>query len=283
MPLRSAFPIQNDSVKLNPVPVQHEDLLGIYTKTFTSWVKGGSFQLHGFDQFTHASFCHGSVQAFDHFYLKHHTRRMRFFRGEFMYHQVCLKNAIDWCYIDDEPLHENDAVVISCPFSDLGDVHPDMDALMRKCTQLGIPVLVDMAYIAISKDLSVDLSHACIETVASSISKAFHGAQFLRAGIRWQREDIDDGIDFFNKNHQVPGHSMACAIDFMENHSIDWNWKTYEDIYDQVVKELDLEPTKCILFGLGGEQYQEFNRGSQWNRVCISQEIGERYARMQSQ
>jgi hypothetical protein len=283
MPIRSALPIQNNTIKLNPVACKHEDLLNLYTETFSNWMINGSSKLKGFDQFSHTSFCHGSVQAFDHFYLKHHNRRMRFFQGEFVYHQVCIKNAMPWCYINDDPIDKNDAVIVSFPFSDLGDVHPEMTSLMKICVELNIPVLVDLSYLCISKDLNIDLSYSCIETVTSSISKAFHGAQFLRAGIRWQRHDLDDGIDFFNKNYQVPTHSLACAVDFMKNYSLDWNWNVYGDIYNTVINDLNLSPTKCILFGIGGGEYQEFNRGNTWNRVCISNEIGERYVRMQSQ
>jgi len=31
-----------------------------------------------------------------------------------------------------------------------------------------------------------------------------------------------------------------------------------------------LEPSKCVIFGLGGKEYVEFNRGNVLNRVCIS-------------
>jgi hypothetical protein len=207
---------------------------------------------------------------------------MRFFRGEFMYHIVGLRNSMGWMFIEDEALHCNDAVIISCPFSDFGDVHPLMPDILKQCTELGIPVLLDMAYACISKDLQLDLSYPCIETITTSLSKAYHGAQFLRAGIRWQKENIDDGIDFFNSNHQLPGHTLSSAISYMQNYSVDWNWDTYGSIYDLVTRELDLAPTKCILFGLGDARYQQFNRGSQWNRVCISEEIGEKYASLQS-
>jgi hypothetical protein len=283
MPLISAFPISNNQIKLEPVTGVAKELLPQYLSAWRNWMQSGSIQFSGFEQYQHAAFCHGTVQAFDHFFIKHHSRRMRFFRGEFMYHQVCLRNSVPWCFVEDDKLDKNDAVVVSCPFSDLGDIHPDLPSLLETCDKLNIPVLIDMAYACISKDMHIDLDHPCIETVTTSLSKAFDGAQFLRAGIRWQKQDLDDGIDFFNKNFQVSTNSLALALDYMQKFGYDNNWMIYGDIYEQIIAELDIAPTKCILFGLGDTRFQQYNRGSRWNRVCIAKEIGEKYASMQSQ
>lgn len=283
MPQISAFPISNPLIDVQPVPGTSRSLLPQYLETFTRWITAGSVSLSGLDLYPHASFCHGTVQAFDHFFLKHHARRLRFFKGEFMYHQVCLRNSIPWCFIEDAAIDSNDAVIISCPFSDFGDTHPDMLSILNICDQANVPVLIDMAYLCIGHDLTVDLEHDCIETVTTSLSKSFDGAQFWRAGIRWQKKDLDDGIDFFNKNFQVPTHSLACALDYMLKYTIDHNWILFGHIYEMLIRDLDLEPTKCILFALGDDRYREFNRGSQWNRVCLSKELGEQYASMQSQ
>jgi biotin carboxylase len=43
-----------------------------------------------------------------------------------------------------------------------------------------------------------------------------------------------------------------------------------------ICKEKKLETTDCIMFGLGGKQYKEYNRGSDVNRVCISELVGQK-------
>ena len=200
-----------------------------------------------------------------------------------MYHRVCARSDSNWSYIEQDHLRPNDAVIISAPFSDLGKVHPRMEEVLSICDDLHIPVLLDLAYICISKNIDIDVTHPCIETITSSISKAFYGAQYLRAGIRWQKQDLDDGIDVSNSVDMVSMPSLAMAVRYIELHSLDWLWTRYEKIYHDVLQEFDLAPTNCILFGLGGDRYSDYNRGNVLNRVCISQEIGERYASMQSQ
>ena len=70
--------------------------------------------------------------------------------------------------------------------------------------------------------------------------------------------------------------SLSIANTLIKEYSVDHNWNTYHDQYYQVCKEKNLEPTDCIMFGLGGEEYKEFNRGGKVNRVCISELIGEK-------
>lgn len=285
MPLRNAIPIQDtDFWPLSiEIPQEINSVLEQYLSLYQPWILNSNNQINGLNYFQSAKFCHGTVQAFDHFYIRHNHRRMRFLPGEFMYHRACIKHSLNWAYVTHDDLKENDALIISAPFSDLGSIHPDMDALLCECDRLGIPVLIDMAYICISRNVEIDLNHDCIETVTTSLSKAFYGAQYLRAGIRWEKTDRDDGIDVFNSVEMAALPSLTIALNFISNHKLDWVWQKYGKAYDATVKQLNLQPTNCILFGLGGDLYQEYNRGNMLNRVCISPEIGESYARMQSQ
>ena len=60
-------------------------------------------------------------------------------------------------------------------------------------------MLLDFAYYPCTKNINLDLEKfSAVETITFSISKAFYGAEFLRVGMRLQREDKDDGIDVFN-------------------------------------------------------------------------------------
>jgi hypothetical protein len=285
MPLRNAIPIKDTElwpIKIE-LPQEINSVLEQYLSFYQPWVLDSNNEITGLENFQSAKFCHGTVQAFDHFYIKHCQRRMRFLPGEFMYHRACIKHSLRWEYINHDDLRENDALIISVPFSDLGQVHPDTEALLNECDRLGIPVLIDMAYICISRNVKINLNHDCVETVTTSLSKAFYGAQYLRAGIRWEKINRDDGIDVFNSVEMAALPSIAIGLDFMFNHKLDWAWKKYGTAYDAVIKQLNLQPTNCILFGLGDQSYQEYNRGNTLNRVCISPEIGEHYVRMQSQ
>ena len=72
----------------------------------------------------------------------------------------------------------------------------------------------------------------------------------------------------------LPANAMSTACYLMNNYSVDYNWNTYAEQYYQICKELKLETTNSIMFGISFSDYKEFNRGNSWNRVCISEDIG---------
>lgn len=287
MPSRNAQPIWNPELnqliqdfKTSTTPVSLQE----YLSTFRSWITSGTHSsLNGLDAFTHTSFTYGTTQSFDHFFIKHRHRRFRFFKGEFMYHQASLKHGFYYKYLDDEGLQSYDAVIISIPFSDSGTTPINLDKIFNKCNNLGVPVLIDLAYFPLSKNLHLNLNQKCIETITASLSKVFDGAQYLRAGIRFQRENIDDGIDVANSVAMVPHHTLAAACHLMNTYPIDYNWNTYEETYKNVCKQLKLKFTDCLMFGISFDNYKEYNRGNNWNRVCISEDIGKEYASTKSQ
>ena len=206
---------------------------------------------------------------------KYKEKRFRFFAGEFMYHKACLKHGAQFKELNAD-LMRGDALILSVPFSDLGKQHELTEQLLHLCNNLDIPVLLDFAYFPCTQNINLDLSFRCIDTITFSISKAFYGAEFLRVGIRCQRGNADDGIDVFNSVDMVNRVSLSIANTLIKEYGVDHNWHTYEKQYYQVCKEKNLEPTDCIMFGLGGEEYKEFNRGGKVNRVCISELIGEK-------
>ena len=48
-------------------------------------------------------------------------------------------------YMKQERLQDS-AVIISCPFSDFGAEHPQMEELLNICDSWNVSVLIDMAY-----------------------------------------------------------------------------------------------------------------------------------------
>ena len=110
MNLRGAKPVTDNKIKkfiteLNPVnDLYNEELPSTFIKTFMDWISAsGNNTLSGLDLFPSQKLVCGTVQAFDHFYFRHKTRRFRFFRGEFMYHSACLKHGCDCCLLYTSP------------------------------------------------------------------------------------------------------------------------------------------------------------------------------------
>lgn len=283
MNLRGAKPVIDNSVKsfinsLSPASCLYsENLHEEFTNRFFDWINSSVFnQIEGLDNFQNRKLIAGTIQAFDHFYLRHYRRRFRFFRGEFMYHSACLKQTIAWEWLDDRTIDSNDAVIVSVPFSDWG-TQRDITDILNQCNDLDVPVLLDFAYFPCTKNIHIDLDkYPCVETLAFSVSKAFYGGEFLRVGMRLQRQDWDDGVDVFNSVDMINRVSIGIANELIKEYPVDHNWRAYSTIYSDVCSELNLKETDCIMFGIGGDEYSEFNRGTAVNRVCISELIGEK-------
>ena len=285
MNLRGAKPVVDNSVRefiesVNPsVDLYNEAIQQEFTDKFYNWITSSKLNsVQGLDEFVNRKLVSGTAQAFDHFYWRHKDLRFRFFEGEFMYHGAVLKHGGLSEYITDEiPVMPGDAVIISVPFSDYGNTHPKMLETLDLCEKFGIPVMLDFAYYPCTKNIDINLDeYLCVTTVTFSISKAFYGAEFLRVGMRLERFETDDGIDVFNSVEMVNRVSLSIASRLIDTYSVDHNWNTYESAYLEVCAENNLKSTDCIMFGLGGEEYADYNRGTEVNRVCISELIGKR-------
>lgn len=285
MNLRGAKPVVDTNIRkfiesLNPsVDLYNENIQEQFVNKFYNWVASSKLNtLQGLEEFPNRKLVAGTTQAFDHFYWRHKDRRFRFFEGEFMYHSAVLKHGGKWGYITDTvPIMPGDVAIISVPFSDYGTAHPDLEAVLTQCEKVGVPVLLDFAYFPCTKNINLDLNkYFCVTTITFSISKAFYGAEFLRVGMRLERSDSDDGIDVFNSVEMANRISLSIASKLIDTYDVDHNWNTYQQAYDQVCAEKNLKTTDCIMFGLGGKEYAEYNRGTAVNRVCISELIGEK-------
>lgn len=284
MNLRGAKPVPDNKVRqfieqLNPVKdLYNAKLPQEFKFEFIDWILSSQFNfIKGIEEFPSISLVNGTVQAFDHFHYRHKEKRFRFYKGEFMYHQACLKNGSKFEWLDDDVLTDGDVLILSVPFSDIGIQHPNTDQLLTVAKHLKIPVLLDFAYYPCTKNININLSkYDNVETITFSISKAFYGAEFLRVGIRLEREDNDDGIDVFNSVDMHNRIDLSIARSLIQTFPVDFNWKTYANTYNDICDDKKLRPTDCIMFGIGGDEYSEFNRGGDVNRVCISDLIGEK-------
>jgi len=130
---------------------------------------------------------------------------------------------------------------------------------------LQVPVLLDFCHYPVSKNINIDLKkYTCIETLAFSLSKFCHGAEYLRIGVRMQKENIDDGIDVFNSSgiEMFNRIGISIANSLITEYNVDYNWKTFADVYSDVCKEHNLTECDTILMGFNGNE-----------RVIIAQKI----------
>jgi len=270
----------NNSIQDSYKYLYDKNITKDFLNTYYEWIRSSELNnLHGLEKFDNLGYIHGTTQAFDAFYSENKDRRMRCFRGEYRYHTVIWRNNYPgWKYIEDDEIRKNDAVVISLPFSDFGSEHPEMQKVLDSCDRLNVPVLVDCAYYSITKDLNFDLDRPCIDTIAFSMSKAFYGVEKLRIGMRCKREFKDDSVDALNLADYFSKIGPAVGYRLCKKYDPDFNYKKYGKKQEEICKKLKIETSDCVNFGLASKEHEyfsDFERGSDWRRVCISLLLGE--------
>ena len=256
-----------------------ENILTKFMNTYYEWIKSSKLNnLSGLDKFNNLGFVHGTSQSFDFFYAENKTRRMRCFKGDFLYHTLSWRNNHKWAYLEDDKIRKNDAVIISLPFSDFGAEHPDTQDILNSCDELNVPVFIDCAYYSIARDIDFNLDRDCIKGVSFSLSKAFYGTHRLRIGLRCKKDFNDDTVDVFTSMGMVSKISAGVGHDICNNFEPDYNQNKFRDKQIKICKKLDIQPSDCVLYGITDETHKDFggyDRGSRWRRVCISEMLGD--------
>lgn len=245
-----------------------------FLSNYVNWIKSTkNNQIIGIDSFTKLCFSNGTSESFDKFYIKNKNRRFRCFKAEYIYHRLAWRNSWpDWQYIEDSPLLENDAVVISLPFSDTGNEHCDMEIILDQCDRLGIPVLIDCAYFGVCNNIIFNFDHPCITDIVFSLSKTFPVAH-LRIGMRMTRTDDDDTLFVHNKIGYVSRLSSFIGNQLVTKFNSDYIYNKYQRKQIDLCNNLSITPSKCILFGIGGNSWAQYNRGGATNRLCLNSHL----------
>lgn len=241
-----------------------------FCEEYIKWIKSTKYNtIKGIDDFKFACYSNGTTEAFDKFYVKNAKRRFRCFKGEYIYHRLSWRNGYpNWAYIEDDALDSNDAVVISLPFSDTGNEHSDMKRVLNECDKLGIPVLVDCAYFGICRNIDFDFTHPCITDITFSLSKTFPVAH-LRIGMRLTRVDDDDPMFVYNKSGYVNRLGGCIGIAYIQKFTPEYIVDTYESKQQEFCTALNAEVSNTVLFGIGGQEWDEYNRGGPTNRLSL--------------
>ena len=225
----------------------------------------------GLNEFKNIDFSAGTTETFGQFYLQHLDKRLRLFKGEYFYHWLMARNHFKHTEeIGTEPLAVGDVVVMSCPFSNTGNLPEGFYEILKQCEDLNIPVMLDLAYISISNMKELDLSYKCIHTVTSSLSKVFP-VENHRIGIRFTRDLYDDTLTAYNQNDYVNLYSVNVGHKLIERFDNDWLYNKYKEKQAETCQQLKLEQSSCIIFGIDtNERYPEYKRGTDVNRLCFS-------------
>ena len=219
----------------------------------------------GLERFRQHHLINGTTQTFDETYYRYAYRRLRMYRGEYAYHMRIVK---DWQFIEDGPIESGDYVIVSVPHATTGDVPQGFYAMLDRCAELNVPVIVDCAYIGTCVDVQLSVDHPAIESVSFSLTKGT-GTGHIRSGIRFSNIDDDMPICQQNRyNHTILG-AAKVGIWFMQNlKSPDFIPEKYRQSQLDVCAEVGITPTKCMHIALGGPEWSDFAIGD-YNRLGI--------------
>lgn len=256
-------------------PEFNQDCQKEFLEFYPEWIKSSKLNnFSGLESYPYHFISLGVTQSLDEFFYEMSTenRRIRMFVGEYPYSRDIIVGW-DWGrdFIEDRPLQENEAVIISAPFSATGDIHPKFYWVLDECLRLKNPVFVDCAYFGTCGNLSVKLDHPAIRSVAFSTTKGVQCGNF-RSGIKFTKKNTGSIKVQTDWHHGI--HLNVCiSLYLMRQFSPDHNYKKYRAAQERVCKQFGLQPTPCIQFGLGGEGWEYFNRDGPINRIALKQAI----------
>lgn len=250
-----------------------DDIRKDFLNTYMEWMPS-THNLIGIENYTHACFTQGTTESFAQFYIRYKNCRLRLRKGEYFYHQMMKGLWYDYrfAWLDDDEIRWGDVLLISTPFSDTGAVPEDLEDILTACDEKGVHVMLDLAYINIAKGLTINLEHPCIEYVVSSLSKVFP-VEHHRIGIRLQKEIFEDQIYVVNEDNYnyINLLSAHLGTEMMNDFPADYIYNKYKDAQDYYCLKYNVEVSPCVYFGIDElEQYPQYNRGNNTNRLCFS-------------
>lgn len=255
-----------------------EDIKQQFVDTYRSWMWQG-FEFQHTDLYQHACFTQGTTESFAHFYLRYRDgHRLRLAKGEYFYHQMMksLWYSDRFAWLDQDDIRAGDVVLISVPFSDTGDQPQDLDQILNQCERLGVPVMLDLAYLNITNGETfphvIDLSRDCIKYLVTSLSKVFP-VENLRIGLRLQKQKFEDQIYVVNEHNYNYINLLSAYVGngMMQSFSPDFVFNRYRSRQLKLCSQLALDPSPCFCFGIDRhDRYPEYNRGGPTNRLCFS-------------
>ena len=253
-----------DEVKALPpihTMIHNHTMIPTFEDKFSDWIIDNMFNnIKGLESYQ-PDISQGATQSFDSFYIKHGHKKIKMFFGEYLYHIVVrqkLNMPYDFIKSYDE-LQEGDALVISVPFCDTGNIDFDLDKIFKHCDTMNIPVLLDCAYFPIAYNIEIDLNYECIDTVCFSLSKLFPIAH-ARVGMRYTKKGFEDGQRLHSNINYDNRISAGIGLHFIDKFRSDHVVEKYILAHKKFIKAFGLKPSNTILFADGDDTWIEYGR-----------------------
>lgn len=215
--------------------------------SFIPWVKDF---LTGLEKFNHKYVVNGNSDALNMIFMERNFKRVCFLKNEYSYYShLCKVLSIDYVEMevsDLDQLTNTDLFLISLPSSYNG-TSSERIVIIDKLQQMDIRIFVDVAYCGLTEPFYLNLKTTENTYLAFTFSKTA-SLSFNRIAILFSNVEIP-GVEIMNKIGYVNLAGANAAINVMKSIPVDYFYSTYSNQYLEICQRLDLQPTKCILFG----------------------------------
>lgn len=203
------------------------------------WFKSSKLvTLHGWETYSCIDVIMGCTHFIESFVIKYGWDNFQILTEEYGYYGMMGKYGT--------PIGEltpNMPLIVSLPNWKYGDIRPEWSDILAECEQKNIDIHIDFAWITVSKNINLDITHPSIKSFAMSLSK--YGMQWNRIGLRWSKQRSMDSITMLNHYYgDVNSGLMSCGAFVMNNLSRDYIWETYDSRYNKLCKDYNLLQTK---------------------------------------
>ena len=199
--------------------------------------------LLGLDSMASTDIILGCHHFIDNLILKHGLDNLQIFEHDYKYYGR-LNPTITYAKVG--RLVPEKPVLIATPFPGALGLHTDWLEILHECDQKNIPVHIDAAWLGAAKDIHLDLTRPCIQSIGISLSKGL-GLHWNRIGVRWSKtQDPTDSITIMNQFNMIPEAVVRIGISALTTVPVDYLWDKHQKQYQQICRKLFLRPTNIV-------------------------------------
>lgn len=208
----------------------------------------------------------GVTGAFADFTHAYPNKELVVFKGEYPYHRDTGATVIN----NVNSLQPGTKLILSVPFAATGNVPDHYEEILDRCTQLNIPVFIDMAYFGACKLGEVNIDYKCVKIVAFSLSKTF-GTGKCKIGMCYYRDISTTPMQLLNEYNYVNHIAINLHTPIIKNFTPDYMYDVYRDKQVSIAKLLEIDPSDTVfLCTTHDSKFEGFSRAGFINRIGIA-------------
>jgi len=186
------------------------------------------------------------------FLYKHRYRTPVVFTGEYWYFDEIIDKKINQL----EELTKDAALVISYPFMEQLQTKHDMNAILKKCCELDIPVMLDCIWLPLTNEIHKLENVDCIDMITHSVTKMLPLAG-IKGGFCYYRKPLPMRM----RHNEIHGKVGAYFLNKLIEQKGYWYVRdSHEEMQSKWCKILDLKKHDMVLAGTydNGHELEEF-------------------------